>query len=62
MPSISNITRVKEHGFIHVFDDALKHVAKLDLYDEYIKAGWTFALSRDTREKLVPEIVIRLCR
>lgn len=57
VPSISNITRVKEHGFIHVFDDALKHVAKLDLYDEYIKAGWTRRLARDTREKLVPEIV-----
>lgn len=57
VPSVSDITRVKENGFISVFDDALKLVVKLDLYNEFVSDGWTRRLANDTREKLMPEII-----
>lgn len=57
VPTISDVTRVKENGFESVFNDALKHIDKLELYQEFSDDGWTRRLARDTREVLIPEIV-----
>jgi hypothetical protein len=56
-PSSNDIVRLKNEGFIALFDDALHKIKALELYEEFSRAGWTRRLARDTKTQLVPEII-----
>lgn len=56
-PSGNDLVRVKNEGFIPLFDEALHRIVGLQLYEEFSRAGWTRRLARDTKAKLVPEII-----
>ncbi|MFA5107898.1 MAG: hypothetical protein WC497_06305 [Patescibacteria group bacterium] len=56
-PSGNDVVRVKNEGFIKLFDEALERIVALQLYDEFTKAGWTRRLARDTKAVLIPEII-----
>lgn len=53
----SDLDQLNNVGFIALFDLAVNRVAKLQLYEEFQKVGWTRRLARDTKEQLLPEIV-----
>lgn len=57
IPSASDIERLKKAGFMELFDETLKRIVSLQLYEEFQKVGWTRRLARETKEHLVPEIV-----
>ncbi len=56
-PSGNDIVRVKNDGYLPLFDESLQRVATLRLYEEFFRVGWTRRLARDTREQLMPEII-----
>ncbi len=56
-PSNHDLDRVLKDGFMSHFDEALERIASLELYEEFTRSGWTRRLARDTKGKLVPEIV-----
>ncbi len=56
-PNGNELVRVKNDGYMPLFDEALQRVAGLDLYEEFYRAGWTRRLARETRQRLIPEIV-----
>ena len=56
-PSGNDIVRVKNEGFLPLFDEALQRVAALQLYEEFYRVGWTRRLARDTKAQLIPEII-----
>ena len=56
-PNGNDIVRLKNEGFMPLFDEALEKIVALKLYEEFYKVGWTRRLARDTKNKLVPEIV-----
>ncbi|MFZ2544606.1 MAG: hypothetical protein WAW80_01380 [Candidatus Saccharimonadales bacterium] len=56
-PSGNDLVRVKNEGFIPLFDEALQRIASLKLYEEFYRVGWTRRLAKETKEKLVPEII-----
>lgn len=56
-PTSNELVRVKNDGFIPLFDEALHQIAGLDLYEEFYRAGWTRRLARDTKQQLIPEII-----
>ncbi len=56
-PSSNDIVRLKNDGFIPLFDDALHNIYRLKLYEEFNRAGWTRRLARETKAQLIPEIV-----
>jgi hypothetical protein len=56
-PSDADIQKVMDEGVIALFDEALEKIAKLELYEEFYRAGWTRRLAHDTRSALIPEII-----
>ena len=48
---------LREHGFAHMFDRSLAHIAALDMYEEFAEKGWTRHLAKQTKDVLVPEII-----
>ncbi len=56
-PSGNDVIRLKQEGFMALFDEALQRIITLQLYEEFSRAGWTRRLARETREHLVPEII-----
>lgn len=56
-PNGNDLIRVKNEGYLPLFDEALHRIASLGLYEEFYRVGWTRRLARDTRQLLVPEIV-----
>jgi hypothetical protein len=56
-PSGNDIVRLKNDGFMKLFDEALHKVVSLQLYEEYSRVGWTRRLARDTKQQLVPIII-----
>lgn len=56
-PSSNDLVRLKNEGFMQLFDDALHRIVALELYDEFSRAGWTRRLARETKAQLVPEII-----
>ncbi len=55
-PDADDIGRLKRDGFEQLFSESVQKVAKLELYDEFSKVGWTARLARDTKDILIPEI------
>lgn len=56
-PSSNDLVKLKNDGFIPLFDDALHRIYALKLYKEFSRAGWTRRLARETRTHLTPEII-----
>ncbi len=56
-PSSNELVRVKNDGFMPLFDEALHRIAGLKLYEEFSRVGWTRRLARETKNELIPEIV-----
>ncbi len=56
-PSSNDIVRLKNEGFMVLFDDALHRIKSLELYEEFARAGWTRRLARETKARLIPEII-----
>jgi len=56
-PTGNDIVRLKNEGFMPLFNDALDRVVTLGLYEEFYRVGWTRRLARDSRAQLIPEIV-----
>jgi hypothetical protein len=46
-----------EQSYTENFKQAVDEIAKLHMYERFIRRGWNTALARDTRETLVPTIV-----
>jgi hypothetical protein len=55
-PNGNDVIRLKNEGFMPLFDEALERITNLQLYEEFFKVGWTRRLARDTKALLVPEI------
>lgn len=56
-PSGNDLIRVKNDGFMPLFDEALQRVASLKMYEEFYKVGWTRSMARQTKSELMPEII-----
>ncbi|RYX78782.1 hypothetical protein EON76_03645 [bacterium] len=61
VPTEEDRARVLEIGVVRLFSEVVEHVAELQLYEEFYKAGWTRRLARDTKKILIPEIVRMVC-
>lgn len=57
MPAVEQFERVEKEGVLPLFDDAVKRIVDLGLYEEFYKAGWTRRLAGDTKNILIPEII-----
>jgi len=53
----SDIDNLKQVGFRSMFLESVRMVYDLNIYDKYVKSGWTVALASETKEVLVPEII-----
>lgn len=53
----SDIERVTNEGFEPYYSDAIMRVAALDMYDQFIRFGWTRKLARQTKDELMPELI-----
>lgn len=56
-PSAAEIERVLNDGVVAVFNELVKEVAGLKLYERFISRGWTQALCSDVRKELAPRMV-----
>lgn len=56
-PTDEDIQFVKNSGFRAYFLKNLEEVVALDMYNKFIKSGWTLQLVRLTNDRLIPIIV-----
>jgi hypothetical protein len=56
-PSGNDLVRLKNDGFMTLFDESLHRIVGLQLYEEFSRIGWTRRLARETKEHLIPEII-----
>ncbi len=57
LPSQARIDSLKENGFEYEFLRALANIASLNLYDSFLKRGWTVSLAKAVKTRLLPEII-----
>jgi hypothetical protein len=55
LPVDYRTVREKEYG--EIFNEMLQDVAKLEMYGEFSRVGWSRRLANETRSKLIPEII-----
>jgi hypothetical protein len=55
--STQQLNLAKKVGIEQVFEQAARRVALWNLYDEYMKYGWTVRLANKVRDDLVPEMI-----
>lgn len=51
-----DLVDLEKRGFSAVFLDHLATIKRLEMYEEFIKKGWTPQLARQTRQELIPII------
>ncbi len=51
------LKRAKELGLEQVFEQSARRIALWNLYDDYMRYGWTVRLAKQVREDLVPEMI-----
>lgn len=56
-PTGNDLIRLKNEGFMAMFDEALQRIVSLQLYEEFSRIGWTRRLARETKEHLIPDII-----
>lgn len=57
LPGAEMIEKLIEHGFRKVFLDSVGEVSELDMYNNFIKTGWTTTMAKQTNEQLMPIII-----
>jgi hypothetical protein len=55
--SPSEIEELKEKGIIEIFKNTAREIAVMDIYQDYIKRGWTPRSAYEIRKKLYPSLV-----
>lgn len=53
----SDVNRVKSGKFFEVYDESVQKIARMRMFEQYEKSGWTTELADDVRNILVPEAV-----
>lgn len=53
----SDIDNLVRDGFEAIFLESVYKISELNMYNDYLKTGWTTSLAKDTKELLLPEIV-----
>ena len=56
-PDKKEFTRLKNDGFIAVYQTTLQEIAEMNMYEEFSKLGWTRHLARETKDTLIPFII-----
>lgn len=56
-PTEYDLEQLRQFGAVELFRRKAKEVAALGMYEQYYKTGWTPALAKVVRKKLVPMIV-----
>jgi len=56
-PTAEDCAHVKEVGIVDIFKRAAQEIYDLNMYERFIKKGWTRKLARQTREILAPLLV-----
>lgn len=53
----ADITHIKKIGFERYFKDTAMTIYELNMYERFLRRGWSVKLAREVRTKLVPLIV-----
>jgi hypothetical protein len=56
-PTNAEYVRVEAEGFEPIYREILMSIAKMDMYKEFSRAGWTRGIARETKDVLVPQII-----
>lgn len=51
------VAQLQSEGFDALFDESLKRIAAMEMYEEFAGKGWTRHLAKETKDILVPEII-----
>ncbi len=57
LPTSSDITKVKEIGVVKLFSQAAREIGVLDMYQNYMRKGWTPKMAWQVRHRLGPTLV-----
>lgn len=57
IPSYDEVSDLKKNQFKQIFIDSANRVYAMDMYNTFIKKGWTIRLANDAKKVLVPEII-----
>ena len=61
MPTEKDIELMLDIGYEEVFKRAARQVSLLDMYERFIKEGWSRKMIREVRNELAPAIVKTVC-
>lgn len=56
-PNANERLQVEKEGVRTTFQEALRHIHHLKMYETFHKKGWTQALAKQTHDELVPTII-----
>jgi len=51
------VSQLRSEGFDTLFDESLRRISAMEMYEEFAAKGWTRHLARETKDILVPEII-----
>lgn len=57
MPSHENLAAIRKDGVLPYFRHAARDVAMFDLFNRFLRTGWTPVLARTVRQELAPRMV-----
>lgn len=57
MPTKDEFERVKTENYEVIYREILQVIARMDMYKEFSRAGWTRHVARETRDTLLPLII-----
>lgn len=57
-PSPEDMADIRKYGVVGYFQRIAKEIAAYEMYDRYIKNGWTQKLTRDVRREMAPRMVM----
>jgi hypothetical protein len=56
LPSKKDLDELNEKGMVEIFKNTAREIAILDIYEQYIKRGWTPRVAYAVRSKLGPAV------
>lgn len=56
-PSAALLHQVATTGYRQYFIDMVRQVAALELYEEYVRRGWTLRIGKTVKKQLMPSII-----
>lgn len=57
LPSDEEIIHAQQMGYRAYYYEQVQAVARMDMYQEFIKTGWTRRLAKQTKDELMPLII-----